>query len=75
MYLVIVAVLILVMKLAEFGPVANWSWLWVLLPFALLFFWWEFLSVWIGWDKKKAAQKMVRDEKELQATKKKMRGF
>lgn len=75
MLLAFVAVVILVMKLAEFGPVAHWSWLYVLLPFVLLFIWWEWISELIGWDKKKAAQKRDADEKEAAATKKKMRGF
>ena len=30
MYLVVLGVLLIVMKWAEFGPVAEWSWWWVL---------------------------------------------
>ncbi len=42
MVFLVVGVLLLVMKLAEFGPVAEWSWLWVLLPFGLAAAWWAF---------------------------------
>ena len=40
MYLVVLGVLLIVMKWAEFGPVANWSWWLVLTPFALAAVWW-----------------------------------
>ncbi len=75
MFLATIAVIILLMKIAEIGPVANWSWFYVLLPFALLFFWWEFLSKWMGWDKREAEKKMAQDVKDNQETKKKNRGF
>lgn len=75
MYLASIAVIILLMKIAEFGPVATWSWFYVMLPFILLIFWWEFLSKWIGWDKRSAEKKMAEDVKQNQETKKKNRGF
>ena len=75
MFLAVVAVVILLMKIAEINPVANWDWWQVMLPFALLFFWWEFLSKWIGWDKRTAERKMAEDMKQSQETKKKNRGF
>jgi small Trp-rich protein len=75
MFLAAIAVIILIMKLTEIGPVATWSWFYVLLPFALLAFWWEYLSKWIGWDKRSAEKKMAADVKENEATKKKNRGF
>ncbi len=75
MFLATIAVIILLMKIAEIGPVANWSWFYVMLPFALLFFWWEFLSKWMGWDKREAEKKMAQDVKDNQETKKKNRGF
>lgn len=40
MYFVVLGVLLLVMKVAEFGPVAEWSWGWVLAPFGLAMAWW-----------------------------------
>jgi small Trp-rich protein len=75
MFLAAIAVIILIMKLAGIGPVATWSWFYVLLPFALLAFWWEYLSKWIGWDKRAAEKKMAEDIKQNQETKKKNRGF
>lgn len=75
MPLAVVAVLILIMKIAEIGPVAKWSWLWILAPFLVLFLWWEFIAPAIGWDKRRAAAKMKQDELEEKERKKKNRGF
>ena len=75
MPLAVVAAIILLLKLADIGPPANWSWFWVLMPFAVLALWWSVITPMIGWDKKQAEKKMKRDEEEAQATKKKNRGF
>ena len=75
MVLVVIGLLILIMKIAEFGPVANWSWWWVLAPFALLFVWWEIICPMIGWDKRTAARKMAEDAKSAEEHKRKQRGF
>ncbi len=75
MVLVIIAAIILLMKVAGVGPVANWSWLWVLAPWALVLLWWEVITPMIGWDKRTAEKKMQADEKMAQETKKKQRGF
>ncbi|MBL8510344.1 MAG: TIGR04438 family Trp-rich protein [Betaproteobacteria bacterium] len=75
MPLLVIGVLIFLMKLADFGPVARWSWWWVLSPLALVFIWWEFISPLVGWDKKEAARKMAAAEKEAAETKRKQRGF
>jgi small Trp-rich protein len=75
MVLAVIAVLILIMKIAEFGPVAAWSWLWVLAPFLLLFVWWEVICPAIGWDKKSAERKMAQDMKAAEEHKRKQRGF
>ena len=75
MYLAAVAVIILILKIAEVDPVAKWSWFYVLIPFIVLAFWWEYLSKWIGWDKRAAEKKMAEDVKQNAATKKKNRGF
>ncbi len=57
MAFVIVGVLLIVLKVAEFGPVAEWSWWWVLSPFplAMLWWWWADSS---GWTKKREIDKM-----------------
>lgn len=75
MFLAVIAVIILLMKIGEVGPVANWSWFYVLLPFGLLAFWWEYLSKWVGWDKRTAERKMAAEVKAAEELKKKTRGF
>ncbi len=75
MPLAIIAVLILVMKLLDFGPVAQLSWFWVLIPFGVLFLWWEVIAPAIGWNKKAAEKKMAEDAKAAEEFKKKQRGF
>ena len=75
MFLAVIAVIILLLKIADISPVGNWSWFYVLLPFGLLAFWWEFVSKWIGWDKRAAEKKMAEEMKQAQETKKKSRGF
>jgi small Trp-rich protein len=57
MWFVLVGVLLLLMKLAELGPVANWSWWIVLLPFGLAIAWWSFADS-IGWTQQRAMDKM-----------------
>jgi len=40
MYLLILGLLLSLLKYLEVDPVAQWSWLWVLLPFPLTALWW-----------------------------------
>ena len=75
MPLAIVFVIILLMKLLEIGPVATWSWIWVLTPFFVLMLWWNVITPMIGWDKKVAEKKMKKEQAEALETKKKNRGF
>jgi small Trp-rich protein len=42
MAFLVLGIVLLGLKLAEYGPVALWSWLWVLAPFALAIAWWAF---------------------------------
>jgi small Trp-rich protein len=42
MWALIVGVLLLILKVTEFGPVAQWSWLWVLAPFGVAAAWWAY---------------------------------
>jgi small Trp-rich protein len=53
----IVGVLLLAMKLTDFGPAAQWSWLWILLPFGLAVAWWTFADV-SGLTKRREMRKM-----------------
>jgi small Trp-rich protein len=57
MAFLIVGVLLLVMKIAEFGPVAELGWLWVLLPFGLAVVWWAFADS-TGLTQRRAMDKM-----------------
>ena len=57
MPLVIVVVLLLAAKMAEFGPFATWSWWIVLAPFGLAVLWWEFADS-SGWTKRRVMDKM-----------------
>jgi small Trp-rich protein len=57
MLFVVVGVLLLAMKLAEFGPVGNWSWWPVLTPFGLAVLWWAWADM-TGFTKRRAMDKM-----------------
>jgi small Trp-rich protein len=56
MYFLGLGLVLLTMKYLEFGPVANWSWLVVLAPFALATAWWAWADA-SGYTKKKAMQR------------------
>ena len=57
MYLLGISVLLLALKYLEIGPVANWSWWWVLSPFALTALWWAWADA-TGYTRRKAVEKM-----------------
>lgn len=63
MPMVIIGVLLLVAKMAEFGPTADWSWWIVLAPFGLAVVWWQ-VSDSIGLTQRRAMDKM--DERKKQ---------
>lgn len=75
MFLVVVAAIILLLKIAGVAPVANWSWWWIALPWVIVFVWWEVLAPMIGWNKSQAEKRMLEAEKSAQEIKKKNRGF
>ncbi|WP_374431471.1 TIGR04438 family Trp-rich protein [Ideonella dechloratans] len=56
MAFVVLGVLLLVMKLAEWGPVAGWGWVWVLLPFGLALAWWGYADA-TGLTRRRAMEK------------------
>ncbi len=56
MYFLIAGLVLLVLKWAEIGPVATWSWWWVLSPFALAALWWWYADF-SGYTKRKAMEK------------------
>jgi len=57
MYFIVLGVLLLAMKAAGFGPVAAWSWGWVLLPFVGAALWWAWADA-TGWTKRREIDKM-----------------
>jgi len=63
MAFLILGVLLLVLKLAEFGPVAGWAWWVVLAPFGLAAAWWAFADS-IGLTQRRAMDKMEQTKAE-----------
>ncbi|CAZ89581.1 conserved hypothetical protein [Thiomonas arsenitoxydans] len=59
MAFVILGLIFIVLKLLSIGPVASWSWWWVLLPLALAFIWWEIIDPMFGISKKRAMGDMA----------------
>ena len=57
MYLIVIGVLTLALKLAEVGPVGQWSWWLVLAPFGGAALWWAWADA-SGWSKRRAMDKM-----------------
>lgn len=62
MYFVLLGVLLLVLKMAELGPVAAWSWWVVLGPFGLAVLWWAWADA-TGYYKRREMRKL--DEKRV----------
>ena len=57
MYLLGIGIVLLLLKYLEIGPVAAWSWLWVLSPFGLAVAWWSWADA-SGYTKRKAMEKV-----------------
>lgn len=57
MYALGLGLLLVLLKSLEIGPVAAWSWWWVLAPFALAVAWWSW-SDFSGRSARKAMEKM-----------------
>ena len=57
MWFLIAGVLLLLLKLADLGPVAQWSWLVVLTPFGLAAVWWGVTDA-MGLPQKRAMRRM-----------------
>jgi small Trp-rich protein len=66
MAFVLVGILLLGMKMAEVGPVADWSWWMVLLPFGLAVAWWVFADS-SGLTQRRAMDKMEQTKAERRA--------
>ena len=57
MYFVVLGILLLVMKVAEYGPVGLWSWPAVLWPFLAAVVWWIWADA-TGYTKRREMDKM-----------------
>jgi small Trp-rich protein len=63
MWFIVIGVLLLVMKLADFGTVADWSWWLVLSPFALAVAWWAWADA-TGFTKRAEMRRMEERKQE-----------
>lgn len=63
MYLLLLGLVLMVLKLVGLGPVAGWSWWWVLSPLAGAAAWWTWADA-RGHGQRKAMAKMERRRKE-----------
>ena len=57
MYALLLGVFLILLKYLEIGPVATWSWWWVLSPLGVAVAWWAWADA-SGYTKRKAMQKM-----------------
>ncbi|MBH9552864.1 TIGR04438 family Trp-rich protein [Inhella gelatinilytica] len=57
MALVLLAVVLILLKFLEIGPVAGWSWVWVLSPLAGAVAWWAWADA-TGYTQRKAMDKL-----------------
>jgi len=62
-YTLILGVILVALKYLEIGPVATWSWWWVLAPFAVTAVWWVWADS-TGYTKRKAMEKMDERKRE-----------
>jgi small Trp-rich protein len=62
-YTLILGVILVALKYLEIGPVATWSWWWVLTPFAVTAAWWVWADS-TGYTKRKAMEKMDERKRE-----------
>ena len=59
MYMLGLALVLTLLKYLEIGPVANWSWWWVLAPYGLTAAWWAWADA-TGYTKRKEVEKIER---------------
>lgn len=57
MWMVMLGLLLVLMKAAEFGPVGDWSWWLVLLPFGVAVVWWAWADS-SGWTQRRQMDRM-----------------
>ncbi|WP_312306353.1 MULTISPECIES: TIGR04438 family Trp-rich protein [Comamonadaceae] len=57
MYTLLLGLLLILLKYLEIDPVAQWSWWWVLSPFAVTAAWWAWADA-SGYTKRRAVERM-----------------
>ena len=62
MYMLGVAILLTLLKYLEIGPVAQWPWWWILVPYGITAVWWVWADS-TGYTKRKAVEKMEAKKK------------
>ncbi len=63
MYFLLIGLLLTLLKYLEIGFVAEWSWWWVLSPYAAAALWWAWADA-SGYTKRKAAEKIEQKRKD-----------
>lgn len=63
MYFLGLGLILLTLKFLEVGPIAAWSWWWVLSPFALAVAWWAWADS-SGYTKRKAMKREAQRREE-----------
>jgi small Trp-rich protein len=58
MWVLWIGVVLLLLKLASIGPVADLSWWWIAAVFAVAFVWFDFVEERLGLNKRKAFDEM-----------------
>jgi small Trp-rich protein len=64
MWIFYIGLVLLVSKLLDFGPLADLSWWWVLMPFVIALIWWEVFERRLGLDRKKASDELEKAKRE-----------
>lgn len=57
MYALLVGIMLIILKAMEIGPIATWSWWWVLSPLGVTIVWWTWADS-TGYTKRKAMEKI-----------------
>ena len=57
MYLLIIGIALVLLKYLEIGPVATWTWWWILTPFALTVLWWAWADA-TGYTKRRVMDRI-----------------
>ncbi|GAB1387969.1 MAG: hypothetical protein AMXMBFR78_31630 [Rubrivivax sp.] len=75
---VAIGTLLLLLKMLEVDPVAGWSWLWILAPFAVAVAWWAYADS-SGFTQRRAIKRMedrkvARRERDIEALGMSVRG-